>query len=166
VAELEGTEHLGVSDAVQAVSDWYGPVDITQGPVVFKDNPCTTDFDYLNRTYGGEATPYFYWTLAWGTFLGGSLTDTVVLDRAVRATPLTYVDGQDPPFLVIHGEADGMVPITQSELLVTALENAGVEVSFVRLPDAGHGFAGSGQEVAQEFLEPTLEFFNTHLKEE
>jgi acetyl esterase/lipase len=165
VAELAGSENTGVSDAVQAVCDWYGPVDVTQPPpaIVFEDDPCTTGLVYLIETYGGEETPYFYWTLAWGMFLGGSLTDPAVLGRAAQATPLTYVDADDPPFLVIHGEKDGMVPIEQSELLVVALEDAGVEVTFVRLPEAGHGYGGPGQEVASEFLDPTLAFFGVHL---
>ena len=99
-------------------------------------------------------------------FLGGSLTDPTVLARAGQATPLTYIDAGDPPFLVIHGEVDGMVPIGQSELLVAALDDAGVEVIFVRLSEAGHGYGGPGQEVASDFLDPTLEFFDTHLKAE
>ncbi|UCC65008.1 MAG: prolyl oligopeptidase family serine peptidase, partial [Anaerolineae bacterium] len=71
------------------------------------------------------------------------------------------------PFLVIHGEADGMVPIAQSELLVAALKEAGVEVTFVRLPGVGHSFSGppsTDQEVDPAFLEPTLGFFDRHLK--
>ncbi len=164
VPELEGTENPGASDAVQAVADWFGPVDITQGPVVFEDDPCTTNFDDLNRTYGGEETPYFYWTLAWGTFLGGSLSDPAVLGRATQATPLTYVDANDPPFLIIHGEADDMVPIEQSEALAAALNEAGVEVTFIRVPNAGHGFYTPEETAMPEFLEPTLEFFDRHLK--
>lgn len=164
VAALEGSENLGQSDEIQAVADWYGPVDITQGPVVFNDDPCIRTWDYLNTTYGGETTPYFYWTYAWGVFLGGSLGDPVVLARASQATPLAYIDGDDPPFLVIHGEADSMVPITQSELLVSELNDAGVEVSFYRLPGIGHGYAGSGQEVDPAFLNPTLAFFDRHLR--
>ena len=163
VAALAGAANPGVSDAVQAVTDWYGPVDIIQGPKVFTDDPCTTNMDTLNATYGGEDTPYFYWTLAWGVFLGGSLTDATVLSRAAQATPLTFVDADDPPFLVIHGEDDDMVPIAQSELLAAALKEAGVEVTFVRLPGFGHGYAGppdSGQEVDPAFLDPTLAFFD------
>jgi acetyl esterase/lipase len=166
VVGLEGGGDLGVSAAVQAVCDWYGPVDVTRPPpvIVFEDDPCTTGIGCLTETYGGEETPYFYWTLAWGLFLGGSLADPSVLGRAARATPLTYVDAGDPPFLVIHGERDGMVPIEQSALLAAALEDAGVGVAFVRLPETGHGYGGPGQEVTAEFLDPTLAFFGAHLE--
>ncbi|HLG13405.1 MAG TPA: alpha/beta hydrolase [Blastocatellia bacterium] len=168
VADLEGTENLGVSDEVQAVADWFAPVDVTRGPpIVFNDNPCSTSIATLISKYGGESTPYFYWTLAWATFLGGSLADPPVLKRAPRASPLTYIDSGDPPFLVIHGEGDNMVPINQSELLVAALRNAGVGVTFVRLPGVGHGFAGSpgsGREVDPAFFEPTIKFFDGRLR--
>ncbi|RLC60992.1 MAG: hypothetical protein DRI48_11265, partial [Chloroflexi bacterium] len=157
------TANVDISDAVQAVVDWFGPVDVTQGPVVFEEDPCTTSWDTLVETYGGEETPYFYWTLAWGTFLGGSLTDPTVLERAAWASPLTYVDADDPPFLIIHGEADDMVPIGQSERLAAALQEAGVDVTFICLPGIGHGF-GAPEEVAPEFLNPTLEFLERHLK--
>ncbi len=152
-----------VSDAVQAVADWFGPVDVTQGPVAFEDDPCVTDWDTLVQTYGGEETPYFYWTAAWGTFLGGSLTDPAVLKRATWASPLTYIDADDPPFLVIHGEADDMVPLEQSERLAAALQEATVDVTFIRLPGVGHGFGSPDGELLDEFLEPTLAFFDRHL---
>jgi len=164
VSELAGTANPGPSDAVQAVADWFGPVDITQGPVIFEDDPCTTPWDVLAEKYGGETTRYFYWTMAWGLFLGGSLADPTVLERARRASPLTYIDAQDPPFLIIHGEADDMVPIEQSEMLANALQGAGVEASFIRLPGVGHSFASPQGEVIPEFLTSTLEFFNRHLR--
>ncbi len=168
-AYLEGTANTGFSDAVQAVADWYGPVDIIQGPVVFDDDICTTEMGYLNDTYGGEETPYFYWTMAWGRFLGGSLADSAVLEQAAQSTPLTYVDVTDPPFLVIHGEADSMVPISQSESLVNALSAAGVEVVFIHPPGIGHGFygpEGPALSILPEFLGPTIEFFDTYLRSE
>jgi acetyl esterase/lipase len=167
VEPLAGEGQSGVSDAVQAVCDWFGPVEVAQPPpaIVFEDDPCTTRLAYLNETYGGEETPYFYWTLAWGMFLGGSLVDPVVLGRAVQASPLSYVDAADPPFLIVHGERDGMVPIEQSELLAAALQDKGVDVVFVRLPETGHAYGGPGVEVGPWFLDPTLAFFDEYLGE-
>ena len=164
--DLEGTANPGVSSAVQAVVDWYGPVDVSQGPMVFEDDPCLTNIGALSETYGGEAVPYFYWTYAWGVFLGGSLTDPATLDRAAQATPLSYINADDPPFLIMHGEADSMVPIEQSALLADALQAAGVDVTFIRLPNAGHGYWGPDEPVLPEFLTPTLEFLDAHLKKD
>jgi dipeptidyl aminopeptidase/acylaminoacyl peptidase len=42
------------------------------------------------------------------------------------------------PLLLVHGEADRRVPITQSEELHTALKLLGVPVTFVRYPEEGH----------------------------
>jgi acetyl esterase/lipase len=166
--DLQGTGNSGISDAVQAVCVWYGPVDVTRAPptIVFKDDPCQTPLGRLEDTYGGEETPYFYWTLAWGAFLGGSLDDAAVIERARQATPLTYVDAADPPFLVIHGENDGMIPVEQSELLVAALNSAGVKVTLVRPAGVGHGYGAAGMEVMPALLTPTLQFFDTHLRGE
>ncbi len=167
--ELQGDQNPGVSDAVQAVVDWYGPVDVTQEPpkLVFTDDPCASSLEALSDKYGGEAVPYFYWTFAWSAFLGGSLADANTLERARSASPLTYVDPADPPFLIMHGEKDGMIPYQQSGLLAGALQKAGVQVKFVRPPEAGHNFCDpntSCPEVSPEFLDPTLEFFDEHLK--
>jgi acetyl esterase/lipase len=165
---LAGEQSRGVSDEVQAVVDWYGPVDFTQGPpIVFEDDPCTTEFGALVEKYGGEATQYFYWTFVWGSFLGGSLADPMVIDRGIHASPLMYIGPEDPPFLVVHGEADDMVPIGQSALLVTALQEAGVSVTFIRVPEMGHFFGGppgSDLEVNPTFLEPTMAFLNENLR--
>jgi acetyl esterase/lipase len=164
VGELAGTQHAGYSDGVQAVCDWYGPVDIRTGPVVFPEDACTVGFEVLSRMYGGEETPYFYWTFAWSVFLGGSLADPAILDAAGQATPLSYVDAQDPPFLVIHGESDGMVPIAQSQQLADALVSAGADVTFLRLPEVGHGYSSPEHTVLPAFLDPSLAFFELHLK--
>lgn len=166
VSALSGTANPGASDAVQAVVDWYGPVDVRQPPPdpVFTDDPCTTSWEQLDQTYGGENTPFFYWTYAWGVFLGGSLTDPVIVAAAADATPLSYADASDPPFLIIHGTADGMVPIAQSRLLENALQAAGVSATFVAVEGGGHGFAGDGQQVANAFMTPTLAHFDRYLK--
>jgi acetyl esterase/lipase len=169
VEAFQGTQNLGVSDDVQAVVDWFGPVDVTQSPpeIVFIDDPCESDFVALSDKYGGEATPYFYWTFAWAAFLGGPLDDVNILQQAKLASPLTHVDSQDPPFLVMHGVNDGMVPIDQSELLVDALRAADVEVTFTRLPGIGHGyFPPKGRQyVVTEFLQPTIQFLDQNLKD-
>jgi acetyl esterase/lipase len=59
---------------------------------------------------------------------------------ASRASPITYVDPSDPPFLFVHGLQDDVVAPEQSRLLHTALLAARVPAGFVELPNAGHGF--------------------------
>ncbi len=45
----------------------------------------------------------------------------------------------DPPLLLIHGDADPAVPFQQSELMLAALEGQGVETRLIRIPGGGHG---------------------------
>ncbi|MCH7489919.1 MAG: prolyl oligopeptidase family serine peptidase [Gemmatimonadetes bacterium] len=56
-----------------------------------------------------------------------------------EGSPITYVTPDDPPLLLIHGDADPMVPFQQSELMLAALEEQGVETRLIRIPGGGHG---------------------------
>ena len=59
-------------------------------------------------------------------------------DLAKTASPVTYVDKNDPPFLIIHGEKDDLVPNRQSKLLSAWLSVTGVENELIIVPDAPH----------------------------
>ena len=53
---------------------------------------------------------------------------------------VTYIDEQDPPFVIIHGDNDQLVPLGQSIILAEALIEAGIEeVTMKTIRDAGHG---------------------------
>ncbi len=56
-----------------------------------------------------------------------------------EASPITYVTPDDPPLLLVHGDADPVVPFKQSELMLAALEEHGVEARLIRIAGAGHG---------------------------
>jgi acetyl esterase/lipase len=118
---LEG----GVGDAtafssrVDAVVDWYGP---TTFPVM---DACGS-----NMTHDATDSPE-------SILLGGPIQENLAL--CALANPITYVDPADPPFLILHGDADPLVPHCQSELLHQALQDAGVESTLLIVPGAGHG---------------------------
>ena len=59
-------------------------------------------------------------------------------DLAKAASPVTYVDKNDPPFLIIHGEKDDMVSVKQSQLLSAWLNLAGVTNELLIVKDAPH----------------------------
>ncbi len=56
------------------------------------------------------------------------------------ASPIEYVNGDAPPFLIIHGEFDNLVPPAQAHLFYTKLKRAGVRVELIIVKNAGHGF--------------------------
>lgn len=59
-------------------------------------------------------------------------------DLAKAASPVTYVDKNDPPFLIIHGEKDDLVSPNQSRLLSSWLSVNGVQNELVIVKDAPH----------------------------
>lgn len=57
----------------------------------------------------------------------------------VQLLPYTWINGNEPPFLIFHGTIDNKVRVRESELLATTLEDAGDQVELVLLQGAGHG---------------------------
>jgi acetyl esterase/lipase len=80
------------------------------------------------------------------------------------AAPLTYVSADDPPFLLIHGDADKTVPYNQSEAMEAAMKKAGVTVKLVRVPGGDHGSDFPGNTQKLDWPGMALEWFETHLK--
>ena len=76
-----------------------------------------------------------------------------------RVSPIAHVSADDPPALIIHGDADKLVPIQQAELIVEKLKAAGVEAKLVVKPGAGHGWP----EMTKDYLH-IVDWFDSHLK--
>jgi acetyl esterase/lipase len=65
-------------------------------------------------------------------------TVTARPDLAKIASPITYIDKNDPPFLIVQGEKDQSVNPEQSKLLSSALTAAGVKNELIIVPGAPH----------------------------
>lgn len=65
---------------------------------------------------------------------------TVEPEKFHRGSPVDHVDGSAPPFLVVHGLADSLVPFAESRHYVDVLDRHGVPHAFVVLPGATHAF--------------------------
>ncbi|MCF2444252.1 alpha/beta hydrolase [Dyadobacter sp. CY345] len=70
------------------------------------------------------------------SLLGGTVLERP--DLATMASPTTYVDANDPPFLIFHGEKDESVPYTQSVLLNSYLRHVNVKTELIVVPNAPH----------------------------
>jgi acetyl esterase/lipase len=77
------------------------------------------------------------------------------------ASPFTYVDKDDPPFFIVHGEKDNEVPPAQSYLLQSYLNLAGVANELTIVKDAPHYGTAFDNEALRKKL---LEFLSAHLK--
>jgi acetyl esterase/lipase len=82
-----------------------------------------------------------------------------VLETGRKISPITHVSPDDPPTLIIHGDADKLVPIQQAEILVKKLKEAGVEAKLVTKPGAGHGWPDMAKDLAL-----IADWFDAHLK--
>jgi acetyl esterase/lipase len=56
-----------------------------------------------------------------------------------EASPIVHVTGDDPPFLLIHGDADPVVPFEWSESMLAELQAKGVTSELIRVQNGGHG---------------------------
>ena len=140
VAEFEVGENLEVSSKVQAVVDYFGPTDFLQMDAHrFPDG----------LVHDAPDSPE-------SKLVGGPIQEHK--DRVAKANPITYVSKDNPPFLIIHGDQDKLVPFHQSVLLKDALEKAGVPVTFYRVKGGGHGWFRDPKvpELTKAFLEQHL----------
>ena len=76
---------------------------------------------------------------------------------------MSYLSPDDPPFLLIHGDADSVVPFSQSELFQTGLQEVDVEVRLLRIPGGDHG-PGLIQEDSLDHVSEILGWLDEHLK--
>jgi acetyl esterase/lipase len=131
--------------AVQAVCDWYGPTDFLQ-----MDSHAPKYSAFLHDAADSPESQ----------LVGGPIQEHP--DRVAQANPIHYItSGQSiPPFLIMHGDHDPLVPFHQSQLLFEALSAAGAEVVFEPVTGAGHGGKGFRTAVAQRQV---LHFFQKHL---
>jgi dipeptidyl aminopeptidase/acylaminoacyl peptidase len=82
-------------------------------------------------------------------------------DLAKAASPVTYVDKNDPPFLIIHGGNDDIVSNKHSHLLSSWLNVVGVQNELVIVKDAPHfGVMFDTDEVRTK----VINFLNKHMK--
>ena len=123
--------NLGVSSRVQAVCDFFGPTDLLQ-----MDSHARPGAPFK---HDDAASPE-------ASLIGGPIQKNKA--KATRVNPITYVSiNALPPFLIVHGDADPLVPHHQSELLYEALKKAGGNVQFHTIQGAGHGQGFGGGEI-------------------
>jgi acetyl esterase/lipase len=122
----------------QAVISFFGPTDMA---------------DMYNRQSNA------YYKMGLQLLIGGTPTAKPAVFS--QASPVHFVSRQSPPTLLLHGGADGLVPLSQSKKLKEKLEAVGVPAELVVYPKEGHGWHGANLTDSYERVE---QFLNTHVK--
>jgi acetyl esterase/lipase len=124
------------SSRVQAVVSFFGPTDFTT-----KTWNEAVEKEFLIPLFGTtfEENPAIY----------------------KKASSITYVTKDDPPFLFFHGTEDRLVGIRHSQLLADKLQEVGVKAKVVVMEGAGHGWQG---EKLRQSIDQMFAFFNEQLK--
>jgi acetyl esterase/lipase len=141
VKEFEGAGGWpDFSSKVEAVCDWYGPVEFSK-----RVETGNAEMDLMINGYVA-------------TLLGGTPQEKPGLAKS--ASPVTWLTKDAPPFLIMHGDKDPVVPLAQSQEFADALKAAGVDVTFHIIPNAGHG---TPQFFTPGVFEQVISFFDTKL---
>jgi acetyl esterase/lipase len=144
VRALDGNNDApSVSSRVQAVCDFFGPTDLLTtssqaGPQsqVQHDDPSAPEAELI----------------------GGPVQQNP--EKALAASPVNYVTPEDPPFLIVHGENDQLVPVGQSWELYGMLQKAGVKSEIHIVAGGGHGDHFNSKEIGSL----VRDFFQKYLK--
>jgi len=116
IEALEGNGgHAGFSSGVRLVVAFNGVFDLAQ-----------------TSQAGATQTEYI------GKFLGATLADNPEIYK--KASPVTYVNNNSPPHLLLHGTEDTLVPIAHARAMVKKLKDTGVKVEVFEAEGAIHGF--------------------------
>ena len=130
-------ENLDQSSAVQAVVDWFGPTHF-----LGLDSAPTSSRETVARAFGNDS-------LVWR-----------------QGSPLFMVHTGAPPFLIMHGRRDKLVPLHQSQILHDSLTQAGGSSRLVVVENAGHTFrpdGGSPEPSEPKLRQQVVKFFQDSL---
>jgi len=150
----DNTENLEYSTEVQAVVDWFGPLDFLKMDEQFEESGITPVFGKTSSESSPESS-----------YIGELITNNPELTQS--ANPSTYISLMNvetaPSFLIQHGTLDANVPVQQSinfaDQLIASIGES--KVQLVILEGAGHG---TSEFSTSENLDLVFNFLDSILK--
>lgn len=131
-------EYLDQSSRVQAVVDMFGPA------------------DFLTFPFSGNSSE-----------IASTVFGTTDLSNPIFAatSPVTYISADDPPFLILQGDADTTVPLSQSQEFYNKLIASGVDAQLIIVKGGTHGLSTPGESPSRsELTQKIVSFFLKKLK--
>jgi len=135
-SQFLGDEHAGFSSNVQAVLGGYGPTDFSR---IDADRiPVESQRVDVESVSVPNLLPASHPDSFESRFLGTSVGSSPA--EVTLANPVTYVRSGAPPFLILHGLHDPLMPWQQSLILFEALRDAECDATLLVMERLGHGF--------------------------
>ncbi|MEO6549414.1 MAG: alpha/beta hydrolase [Ferruginibacter sp.] len=145
-----------VSSRVQAVAVFYPPSDFLNYGQANASPSTNRKALILTGVYA--AFDFKEWNDTTRSY--SSITeDAKKLEIAKQISPIYSVTSDDPPVLIIHGDADLIVPLQQSRKMIKKLEEANVPNQLIIKKGGGHGWKNI--EVEEKYL---IDWFDKYLK--
>lgn len=154
ILENDSNENMDYSSSVQAVVDWFGPLDFLKMDEQFELSGITPKFGKTSSESSPESQ-----------YIGKLITSDITLTQ--KANPITYIEEMKietaPSFFIQHGTADSNVPIQQSINFAGKLKEkiGDKKVTIELLEGAGHG---TSEFTTTENLEKIFKFLDSILK--
>lgn len=138
VTELEGTVGTqSPAPKIACIANFCGPANFItfpgKGSIIDPEKPGTA----ITKLFGGPMSQH--------------------LEVAKAASPITYIDKDDPPFVHIHGTKDTLVPYEQAQEFDAALDKAGVSSTLLSGEGGPHVF------FSLDLITKLRAFFDQHL---
>ena len=145
IERFETKDNGEESSSVKAVINFFGPTDFLRMD------------DFPSAIAHNEASS------PESSVIGGPIQDPKNKSKVDEYNPLSYIleDKEYPPFLIMHGDSDHLVPFNQSLILYEALRDANHSAEFYKLLGAGHG----NRFFTQQTMQIVLDFLNLHFKQ-
>lgn len=132
-------QDIDQSSRIQAVVDLYGPADLVK---MFSESNRPDMLQVFKAAPNAEPDLVSY-------------------------SPVNYITPDDPPFLILHGDQDQVVPLVQSQILYERLKENGIASELIVVKNAGHSFepvSGKIKPSIRELLAHVGDFFDRYLK--
>lgn len=123
------------SSAINAAADWSGPVDVT-------------NMECGEHMMFGESSPEDALVRS---------KKSVDPDKYLAVSYVPYLDKNDVPVIIFHGEKDNVVPVCQGKQFYESLKQVGVKTEATFVPEGGHGMGM----YAEENLNKMVNFFDS-----
>ncbi len=144
-------EVLRQSSRIAAIVAYFPPVDL---------RPRVTPDDHFPATFPDEALSF-----AGGVVVPDAANQFPALDfddsLAASVSPIVHASADDPPTLLVHGDADTLVDVNNSRLMKATLTSKGVVSDLLVIEGAGHGFGAP--EHSKSATDALVHWFTKHL---